>query len=90
MLKEDFYKGVKVVGFVSFIPFILAAGPLTGYFIGTFLQKKFNLSSLNRPKQFQLSLNLLISLAWLKEPQKEKVWEINFWQTFVKLMLSLK
>jgi len=45
MQKEDFYKGVKTVGFVSFIPFILAAGPLTGYFIGTFLQEKFNLSS---------------------------------------------
>ena len=45
MQKEDFYKGVKTVGFVSFIPFMLAAGPLTGYFIGTFLQKKFNLSS---------------------------------------------
>ena len=44
MQKEGFYKGVKIVGFVSFIPFILAAGPLTGYFIGTFLQKKFNLS----------------------------------------------
>jgi len=45
MRKEDFYKGVKTVGFVSFIPFMLAAGPLTGYFIGSFLQKKFNLSS---------------------------------------------
>lgn len=44
MLKEDFYKGVKTVGFVSFIPFILAAGPLTGYFVGTFLQKRFNLA----------------------------------------------
>ena len=44
MQKKDFYKGVKTVGFVSFIPFMLAAGPLTGYFIGTFLQKKFNLS----------------------------------------------
>jgi len=44
MEKEDLYKGVKIVGFVSFIPFILAVGPLTGYFIGTFLQKKFNLS----------------------------------------------
>ena len=44
MQKEDFYKGLKTVGFVSFIPFMLAAGPLSGYFIGTFLQKKFNLS----------------------------------------------
>ena len=45
MLKKDFYKGVKTVGFVTFIPFILAAGPLSGYFAGAFLQKKFNLSS---------------------------------------------
>jgi hypothetical protein len=45
MPKEDFYKGIKIVGFVSFIPFILAAGPLSGYFAGYFLQKKFKLSS---------------------------------------------
>lgn len=45
MGKENLYQGIKIVGFVSFIPFMLAAGPLTGYFIGTFLQKKFNLSS---------------------------------------------
>ena len=44
MQKEDLYKGVKTVGFVSFIPFMLAAGPLSGYFVGDFLQKKFNLS----------------------------------------------
>ena len=44
MQREDFYKGVKTVGFVSFIPFMLAAGPLSGYFAGIFLQKKFNLS----------------------------------------------
>jgi len=44
MGKEDFYKGVKIIGFVTFIPFILAAGPLTGYFVSSFLLKKFNLS----------------------------------------------
>ena len=43
MQKEDFYKGIKTVGFVSFIPFMLAAGALSGYFAGVFLQKKFNL-----------------------------------------------
>ncbi len=45
MQKEDLYKGIKTVGFISFIPFMLAAGPLSGYFVGSFLQKKFNLSS---------------------------------------------
>ena len=44
MPKEDLYKGIKIIGFVTFIPFILAAGPLTGYFVGNFLQKRFNLS----------------------------------------------
>jgi len=43
--KEDLYKGIKTVGFVSFIPFMLAAGPLSGYFVGGFIQKKFHLSS---------------------------------------------
>ena len=42
--KENFYKGVKIAGFITFIPFMLAAGPLSGYFAGSFLQKKFNLS----------------------------------------------
>ncbi len=46
MQKDDIFKGIKTVGFVSFIPFMLAAGPLSGYFVGTFLQKKFNLSYL--------------------------------------------
>ncbi|MDD5116182.1 MAG: hypothetical protein PHW98_03865 [Candidatus Omnitrophica bacterium] len=46
MQKEDLYKGVKTAGLVSFIPFMLAAGPLSGYFVGTFLQEKFNLSYL--------------------------------------------
>ena len=45
MQKEDLYKGIKTVGFVTFIPLMLAAGPLAGYFAGDFLQKKFNLST---------------------------------------------
>ena len=44
MPKEDLYKGIKIIGFVTFIPFMLAAGPLTGYFVGTFLREKFHLS----------------------------------------------
>ncbi len=45
MPKEELFKGIKVVGFVTFIPFMLAAGPLTGYFVGTFLVGRFHLSS---------------------------------------------
>ena len=44
MRKKDFYDGVKTIGFIAFIPFMLAAGPLSGYFVGNFIQKKFNLS----------------------------------------------
>jgi len=40
---EYFYRGAKILGLVSFIPFILAAGPLAGYFTGVFLQEKFHL-----------------------------------------------
>lgn len=41
--KALFYKRLKIAGFLSFIPVILAAGPLGGYFIGSFLEKKFGL-----------------------------------------------
>lgn len=39
--KAEFYRWVKVAGLLFFIPLILAAGPLTGYFIGNYLEKKF-------------------------------------------------
>ncbi|MDD3345138.1 MAG: hypothetical protein PHO34_01680 [Candidatus Omnitrophica bacterium] len=45
MQKQDLYKGIKTVGYVSFIPFMLAAGPLSGYFAGIFLHEKFNFPS---------------------------------------------
>ena len=37
------YKQIKIVGFVFFIPVILGVGPLTGYFLGDYLVRKFNL-----------------------------------------------
>lgn len=43
--KEDVYKWIKIAGLISFIPFILAVGPVGGYFIGNFITKKFNLNS---------------------------------------------
>lgn len=39
--KTDFYKLIKIWGFVSFIPVILAVSPLAGYFFGEYLEKKF-------------------------------------------------
>jgi uncharacterized membrane protein len=61
MPKEALYKGIKTVGFVFFIPFILAAGPLTGYFAGSFLQKKFNLSSYT--VFFSIGLGFLVAFT---------------------------
>lgn len=38
--KAEFYKLAKVWGLISFIPVVLAAGPLAGYFLGDYLEKK--------------------------------------------------
>lgn len=35
------YKWIKIGGLLSFIPFIMAAGPLAGYFLADYLQKRF-------------------------------------------------
>lgn len=44
-MAAKFYKQIKIMGFIMFIPLILAAGPLTGYFVGAYLEKYFSLSS---------------------------------------------
>ena len=38
--KAAFYKWTKIWGLLSFIPVVLAAGPLAGYFLGDYLEKK--------------------------------------------------
>jgi len=40
--REEFYRWVKVVGFASFIPLTLVSGPLGGYFLGNYLEKRFS------------------------------------------------
>jgi len=40
---KEMYKTIKLVGMVSYIPLILAACPLAGFFAGDYLQKKFSL-----------------------------------------------
>ena len=37
------YKWIKIGGLLSFIPIILVTGPLAGYFLSDYLEKKFNL-----------------------------------------------
>ena len=41
--KAELYKRIKIAGMVSYIPIMLAAAPLSGFFLGDYLQKKFNL-----------------------------------------------
>lgn len=43
MEKQEFYKRIKIAGIISFIPVILATGPLSGYFAGYYLEKRFGL-----------------------------------------------
>ncbi|MCX5710393.1 MAG: AtpZ/AtpI family protein [Candidatus Omnitrophica bacterium] len=42
MDKKEFYNRVKIAGLISYIPFILLAAPLGGFFAGEFLHRRFN------------------------------------------------
>jgi len=44
MKKDDLYKRIKIAGIISFIPVILVAGPLSGYFLGAYLEQTFGLA----------------------------------------------
>ena len=37
------YKWIKIGGLLSFIPIIMAVGPLAGYFAADYLEKRFGL-----------------------------------------------
>ena len=39
--EEEKYRWVRQVGLLTAIPTVLAAGPLAGFFIGDYLDKKF-------------------------------------------------
>lgn len=39
----EFYKSLKLAGFLVYIPIVLVSGPLAGYVAGDYLIKKFNL-----------------------------------------------
>ena len=44
MQKDEFYKWIKLAGMLSYIPFVLVTGPLSGYWIGEYLIKRWHLS----------------------------------------------
>lgn len=41
-MKNGLYKRLKIGGLLSFLPFVMAAGPLAGFFAGDYLIKRFN------------------------------------------------
>jgi len=43
--KKEIYKGITLAGAAMFIPFVLVAGPLAGYFAGSWLKEKFSLGN---------------------------------------------
>lgn len=43
--KEEIYKGIKIAGFISFIPIVLLSGSLGGYFLGSYLQVRFGIAA---------------------------------------------
>lgn len=43
MPSKEFYKRIKIAGLISYIPVMLAAPALAGFFLGDYLQKRFNL-----------------------------------------------
>lgn len=43
--KAKTYKWIRIGGLLSFIPIILAAGPMAGYFLADYLKARFGLPS---------------------------------------------
>jgi uncharacterized protein YqgC (DUF456 family) len=55
-MTAKFYRQIKIIGLISFIPLLLLAGPLAGYFAGDYLEKRFKWPS------FVLLIALLLGL----------------------------
>ena len=41
--KADLYRWIKIGGLLSFLPFVMVAGPLGGFYLGNYLEKRFGL-----------------------------------------------
>lgn len=63
--KADVYKWIKIGGLLSFLPFVLVAGPIGGYILGNYLVNKFHL-----PAYASLIFITIGFLASLKEAVK--------------------
>lgn len=60
--KSDLYRWIKIGGLLSFLPFVLVAGPMAGYVLGSYLEKRFSL-----PPYVSIVLITIGFLASLKE-----------------------
>lgn len=40
---QDIYRWIKIGGILSFLPFVMVAGPFAGYLLGDYLEKRFHL-----------------------------------------------
>ncbi len=40
--KKSTYKWIKIAGLMSFLPFVLAAGPFAGYLLGSYIKERYN------------------------------------------------
>lgn len=74
--KAEFYRLAKVWGLISFIPAVLAAGPLAGYFLGDYLERKIGfapyLSLLCLALGFVTSVREIIKILKLIHKTDEK------------------
>jgi len=41
--KTDLYKWIKIGGLLSFLPFVLVAGPIAGFMLGRYVEQRFSL-----------------------------------------------
>jgi len=39
--KDSTYRWIKIAGLMSFLPFVLAAGPFAGYLLGSYLHERY-------------------------------------------------
>ena len=60
--KADLYRWIKIGGLLSFLPLVLGAGPIAGYFLGNYLEKRFGL-----PVYVSIVLVTIGFIASLKE-----------------------
>jgi hypothetical protein len=60
--KADLYRWIKIGGLLSFLPFVLGAGPIAGFYLGNYLEHRFGL-----PVYVSIVLVTIGFIASLKE-----------------------